>query len=255
MRPSERVIASCGGRGEPILLDGGQGESWLVGDVVLKPALDPELVEWLDRCAPAVSQDRLRLCLPLRSDHGEQQVEGWTAFPRLDGQDARGQWTQLADVARTFADVWSEVAEPPFLRRRENPWERADHVAWGEAELDPADLTQTLRSLVGERTPVSGRDQLIHGDLTGNVLLAPDLPPAVIDITPYWRPVPYSVAIIAVDAVCFNGAPADLLATIDPSPDFRQYVLRALLFRMVTDTYLGIAQEGRYAVVIDWILG
>ncbi len=30
--------------------------------------------------------------------------------------------------------------------------------------------------------------QLVHGDLTGNLLFHTSLPPAVIDLSPYWRP-------------------------------------------------------------------
>ena len=42
--------------------------------------------------------------------------------------------------------------------------------------------------LVAARRSVDAVSQLVHGDLSGNVLLAHGLPPAVIDFSPYWRP-------------------------------------------------------------------
>ena len=41
--------------------------------------------------------------------------------------------------------------------------------------------------------------QLVHCDLTGNVLFAAGLPPAVIDISPYWRPPSYAEGVVVAD--------------------------------------------------------
>jgi hypothetical protein len=90
------------------------------------------------------------------------------------------------------------------------------------------------RPATGVRSPA-----IVHGDLTGNVLFDPVLPPAVIDLTVDWRPVNYSIAVIAIDAVCFEGAPMSLLETISPVRDFPQYLVRALLFRLVADCLNG----------------
>ena len=58
----------------------------------------------------------------------------------------------------------------------------------------------------------SGRpSQLVHGDLFNNVLFAGDAPPAVIDITPYWRPVGWAVGVIAVDALAWGEAPIEIM--------------------------------------------
>ena len=55
----------------------------------------------------------------------------------------------------------------------------------------------------------------------------------------YWRPPNWSVAVIATDAVCFEGAPLSLFEVISPAQDFPQYLVRALLFRLVTDHLIG----------------
>jgi hypothetical protein len=94
-------------------------------------------------------------------------------------------------------------------------------TAWraGDVVLKPLDLLAdevgwlhtVARETCGDdlaRRPVCEPSGIVHGDLAPNVLLDDALAPAVIDLTVYWRPVRYAVA---VDAVCFEGAPASLL--------------------------------------------
>jgi len=41
-------------------------------------------------------------------------------------------------------------------------------------------------------------DQLIHGDLSlANILIAPPLPPAFLDLAPFWRPVEFALGMYA----------------------------------------------------------
>jgi uncharacterized protein (TIGR02569 family) len=77
--------------------------------------------------------------------------------------------------------------------------------------------------------------QLVHGDLTGNVLFADGLPPAVIDFSPFWRPPGYATAIVVGDALLWEGADESLLAAVSRVDDFPQLLLRALVFRAVVD--------------------
>ena len=46
-------------------------------------------------------------------------------------------------------------------------------------------------------------NQIVHGDLHGNVLFAGDAAPAVVDLTPYWRPGGWAIGVLAVDAVAW----------------------------------------------------
>lgn len=74
-----------------------------------------------------------------------------------------------------------------------------------------------------------------HGDLTGNMLFAEHLPPAVIDFSPYWRPAPFGSAIVVADALVWEGADERVLDAVDHIEGFDQYLLRALIYRAVTD--------------------
>ena len=75
--------------------------------------------------------------------------------------------------------------------------------------------------------------QVIHGDLTANVLFEAGLPPAVIDFSPYWRPAGFALAVIVADALVWGGADREVLALVADEPEFAQLLLRALMRRLL----------------------
>jgi uncharacterized protein (TIGR02569 family) len=135
------------------------------------------------------------------------------------------------------------VPRPDFLDDRDNWWSRADRTSWDLAAVadDPV-----LRRLMEAREPVSAVEQLVQGDLLGNVLFEPGLPPAIIDWAPYWRPTAWSAAVAVVDALCWNGAGHDLVDRWGHLPHWPQMLLRALLFRMITDLEVTESRGGQW---------
>ncbi|MET4224725.1 TIGR02569 family protein [Oerskovia enterophila] len=256
MQPPREVLEAFDAVGPAVKVSGGRGAAWRAGDLVLKP-LDvlPAELDWLRRHAPAGSDD-LRLSLPTRSRTGELVVDGWTAFPVLQGEHVAGRWAQIAGVAHRFAQSFDGAERPEFLDERTHAWARADRLAWGEGTVEVPDDVPHLPALLAARRGVDEPSTIVHGDLTGNVLFDDDRPPAVIDLTLYWRPVRYSVAIVAVDAVCFEGAPPSLLETIDPGEGFAQHLVRALLFRIATDWFNGLLTDTSevYAATVEQVL-
>lgn len=239
MRPPVHVLDAFGAVGAPVRLPGGRGGAWLAGDVVLKP-LDvlPDELEWLHQQSPGdIGAADIRLSLPLPSRTGDLIVDGWTAFPLLDGEHRQGRWAEISHVARDFAERFRGADRPAFLDDRRHAWARADRLAWGEDEPVDVDGAPLLPELLAARRVVPDAACIIHGDLTGNVLFEDGEAPAVVDLTVYWRPVRYAIAIIAVDAVCFEGAPMSLLETIDVGDGFPQHLVRALVFRIATDWF------------------
>ncbi len=123
---------------------------------------------------------------------------------------------------------------PEFLHGRDDRWAVADRVAWGELDVAvgraSAPLLARLRDVAA---PVHLASQLIHGDVCGNVLLAPGLDPAIIDVSPYWRPAAYADAVVAVDALLWWGADASLLDDVGGASGWDQLLVRAAIFRLV----------------------
>ncbi|MFE3148843.1 hypothetical protein ACFXJ6_19675 [Streptomyces sp. NPDC059218] len=138
-----------------------------------------------------------------------------------------------------------------------------DRVAWGEQDIDVIeDLAAPFSSLLELRRPVKqDAAQLIHGDLTGNVLFAADETPAVIDFSPYWRPPVFAEAIVVADGLLWFDPPADLLTAGSDHPDWQQMLIRALIFRLVayseitgTPGQAGAGEPERYVRAIDVVV-
>ncbi len=94
-----------------------------------------------------------------------------------------------------------------MIRQRTDRWAEADRLAFDHPDRIPA-ASPLVRRLVDELVDTSiGSDQLVHGDLAGNVLLDATGAPVVIDVAPYWRPVRWAEAVCVLDAVVDLGAP------------------------------------------------
>ncbi len=126
-------------------------------------------------------------------------------------------------------------SRPAFLDRRTDAWAIADRVAWGELDAGDIPVVKHLPALLAAVRPVAASSQLIHGDLTGNVLFADGLAPAIIDLSPYWRPPSFASAVVVADALVWEGADERLLRAWTNGADFTQYLLRALIYRAVAD--------------------
>jgi len=225
LAPPPHVLAAFGAVGAPEPLAGGTGSSWRAGSLVLKPLDCAEReIAWQATLLPSIKQDGFRIAAPLPN-----VVDGWTATPYLEGRHEQGRWRDVIAVGERFHAALAALPRPDaIIDHRTNPWEIGDRVAWGERRYDGID------DLLDGLEPVDAPSQLMHGDLTGNVLFHDELPPAIIDFASYWRPTEYATAIIASDAVLWEGAPEDLLDAAHS-----QYLLRALIYRGVTSLEFG----------------
>jgi uncharacterized protein (TIGR02569 family) len=224
MRPPPHVLDAFGVT-DPTPLPGGRGRSWRAGTLVLKP-LDwkPEELRYQSAVLGAVAPRDLRVAAPL-----PQIVGGWTATPFVEGAHEPGRWLDIIAAGERLHAALAGVPRPDqLLRARDDAWTTGDRVAWGEQPYDAVvDLLDVLE-------PLDHPSQLVHGDLTGNVLFHPTLPPAVIDFAPYWRPPAFASAVVVADALCWEGAPPSLADAVEP-----QYLLRALIYRGVTSIEFG----------------
>jgi hypothetical protein len=225
MVPPQHVLEFFGADGKPALMAGGTGRSWRVGSIVVKPvASSAEEIAWQAQLLGSVKQDGFRLAPPK-----PDVCDGWAAFDWVPGEHQPGRWPEIIDVGGRFHNALASVPKPhAILDPREDAWAIGDRVAWGETPFPEAD--DILSALV----PVEDPSQLVHGDLTGNVLFHPDLPPAIIDFAPYWRPAEFAAAIVVADAIVWEGAPEAFAKVVG-----RQYLLRALVFRGVAARIMG----------------
>ncbi|MDQ4039364.1 MAG: hypothetical protein M3313_13690, partial [Actinomycetota bacterium] len=232
-------------------LDGGQGMAFVGGGVVLKPVLDPRQFDWL---AGVLSElppvDDLRIIRPRPAGDGRRAVEGWSAWEYLEGEVDAERWRDALRVSDRFHDIVSGVPWSPAVRGCHR-WAIGDAFAWGEADISFPDR---FRPLINELTEFCHSVdnlacQLVHGDLGGNIVFHPELAPAVIDVSPYWRPKRYADAIIVADACAWAGADLQALGSFR-DPVGVQMIYRAILFRLGAAAIAFDGRDERFGVEV-----
>ncbi len=261
MGPGSAILASFGAAAVPVLLPGGEGTTWRAGDIVLKPAGDPRAARWtaeVYRILGGRSGPDFRVPEPVRAVWpggggdwvaGDPDSGAWAAWRWLPGQPAdwsgcSPRWPRLLAVSRAFHAALAGLPAPDWLGTDGSPWTLADQMAWGERdpqdilELAPPGLAGQIRRLLAALRPIGLPAQLVHGDLTGNVLFAGAEPPAVIDFSPYWRPAALAVAVAAVDALTWYGADPAILDELAGEPETGQLLARAHAGRLLTEVLI-----------------
>lgn len=252
-------------------LPGGQGGSVVAGDLVLSPGRDPVLADWLSPplARLAVELDgaaarSLRVAVPVPARDGSWVVDGWAASRYEPDTTACHDLSVLVATGRLLhAHFARSFQQRPPLEERTDPWAVAERLAFATPEAlgdavaphDPRHglLTEVATSLelalVGNGPgtgngrgavaaagggPPPAPDQLVHGDLAGNVLLDARGVPVVIDVSPYWRPALWAEAVCVLDAVLWLGAEPDALEEWGTGAG-REAMVRAIAFRVLSD--------------------
>jgi uncharacterized protein (TIGR02569 family) len=236
--PPAEVLAAFGVNGTPHRLVGGMGRTWVVGDVVLKPVDHHPEHAWVCEVYDAWSSDAVGVPQPLRAGDA-WSASGWGAHVLVPGKTALAgddrDW--FRDVHEAFHEAVAGLRRPAFLDVRHDAWSYGDRLAWeGVEPVGEPRTTSLIRRALDLTRPVDLPSQVVHGDLAGNVLRDGDRA-AVIDWPPYWRPRSWALAVVATDAICWEGADPALLDQWADGPDWLQLVLRAAVFRMGTRAF------------------
>lgn len=257
LAPSHEVCASFGA--DPSTLErltGGRGLTWRAENVVLRPHGDPRESTWKAQVLSELDPGSLfRVARPIPAAGGGWARDGWEASSWLPGQADESRVADVISAGSAFHNALTSLHRPAFIDLSDDPWSRADRMAWQEAAVPPAEL---LDRLSHEVALVHSPSQLVHGDLLGNVLFSPGLPPAIIDWAPYWRPAGWGAAIAAVDAACWHDEPTENLVTLGSGiAEWQQLLVRALIFRIATWHNLGrwsAAMDEQHKSVVDAVI-
>jgi len=233
------IARQFGASGKPKRLSGGQEQSWKAatktGGIVVKPASHPGEAYWAGQIfSEAKFAQGVRVPQPIATATGDWIEQDYVAWTWIEGRSMSGGYMQKIAAARAFHAELKSLSCPEFMERRCDPWAMADRVAWGQRAADydansMAALAPILDMIAETPLPSDCKDQVIHGDLSGNYVFAEGRTPGIIDITPYWRPEGFAEAVIWVDAIWF---PDRALPEHFDRPGMRAYVLRALARRI-----------------------
>jgi serine/threonine protein kinase len=157
---------------------------------------------------------------------------GWTAWSFVEGTHATN-----ADIPKCIAAIeklhlaLDGIAKNPLLDESQTPWAKANTWCLGNrpSYVHPI-LVDYVTRLYELRKPIrSNPYQVIHGDLNPeNILVAPDLPPAFIDFSPFWAPPELAIAIFA-NWIGPRRGDAGVLRHFEDLPNFAQLLIRAAI--------------------------
>lgn len=248
--PPDHVLDLFVAEGVVEPLPGGHGTTWRAGDLALSPGHDASAA-WLApvQARLAVRLDErvprsIRVALPVPARDGSLVVDGWAATRFEPATTPCHDLPTLRATAHLLhAHLASAVPErPDALDARTDRWAVAERqaydadaaVAAGVQRPEPG-LPELVAALAAglDETDL-GREQLVHADLAGNVLLDAVGVPFVIDLSPAWRSPLWAEAVCVLDAVLWHGAPSASLADWRTGLQ-RQALLRAALFRVLSD--------------------
>ncbi len=236
-------------------LVGGRGLTWRSGDVVLRPVDGDAEAEWKSELITRLAaSEAFTVPRPIPAAGGGWVRESWQAIEWIPGAADERRVDDVVRAGAAFHEAITGAERPGFLDESTDAWSVADRIVWEEVTR-PDDAT--LARLAGEYRAVDAPSQMVHGDLLGNVLFSEGRPPAIIDWAPYWRPTGYGAAIAVVDAACWHGLPLARLAEDHGYGQWRQLLLRALVFRIATLILLGHwdeAQIARHAPIVDAVI-
>jgi uncharacterized protein (TIGR02569 family) len=253
------VLAAFGVTGSvPVRLPGGEGTTWRAGPLVLKPTDSVPAGRWNAELCDTLADPGFRVPRPVRAVTGDWVARGWTASRWVAGTAAdwsgvSPRWPGMIAVSRALHAALVGIPAPAWRVGVRDPWTIGDQVAWGERDPGPlleplagppagqagGQLAAQVRRLLAALAPVGLPDQLIHADLTGNVLFADPMPPAVIDFSPLYRPAGWALAIVAVDALQWHQADSGVLGLLAGEPQLDQLLARALIFRQISEVVGG----------------
>jgi uncharacterized protein (TIGR02569 family) len=226
--------------GSLTLLPGGEGRTYRAGDFIYRRETDPTETAFIAELYDSLDVDGFRIPTPIRTKHGAWITpDGWSAWTFVDGQPATpNDVPQVIAAIQAFHQALASAPYPAYLADRDSPFDRADQAAWTDKTVDVDErFVPFIMPLLQRKRPVEGlHAQLMHGDLNEeNILIAPHLPPAIIDMTPYWRPAEFAVAVFAYWLGPYRGD-TSMLSAFAHVREFDQMLIRAGL-RMILITH------------------
>jgi uncharacterized protein (TIGR02569 family) len=221
------------GNAEP--LSGGQNTSLKIHDFVLKPVDNDSYSEWVSNIISKINPQGYRISKPIKSKMGTFIYGGWCCNRYEPGENAEGNVSSKLKVARLFH---SDLAKVDFhsAPTSDDPWSKAHEVAWQRKQL-PKELCrqaiETIGSLLEKvKLQYSYNVQIVHSDLSGNILFDKTLGPLIIDFSPTISPVEYAEAILVCDCIAWQDSPIIDIDLLPNNEFYREMIFRAIIFRL-----------------------
>ncbi len=252
--PPNAVLGAFKLEGKVRFLSGGQGRTYLVDDTVLKyyPYTEEEELTWIAGLVDRLNPTNFRLQKFIKTDKENYLFNNWGAHKFLEGEMLEGT-EHLAIKREVLQDFHRAIQNEPFpqyMIKRTDPWAVADKMVWGEKPIEcHKRIMNEIEQLIDFIEPLNLPFQLIQGD-PSNILFSNKEPPAVIDLSLYFRPANFPLAILAADNMCcwckgecYCLVAQEIYIMFSDIPFFDQLLLRAVLRRALE--YEGLSKSDK----------
>lgn len=220
-------------------LAGGQNESLRVGNLVLKQVYEAEKYIWLGTSLNQIDFRDLQVAVPVKSRQGNFVEDNIGATEYFEAQFFSDRLGQKLKACRKLNSIISNISKPSGFDSWENPWTKAQGIAWSQSTSSDLEIPAEIKSLLNMRSRLEMPNQLVHVDLAGNILFDKNENPVVIDFTPGFYPKEYAEVLLLVDSIAWYNASIDSLKLSDLPQDLKkQLVLRALIFRLSVPLFM-----------------
>ena len=260
---SKDVVDSFNLKGDVIPIIGGQNTSVRVKNTVLKPAEDALHAEILLTIIYGIHPQGYRLSKPVKSNKGTFVSHGWICTQFETGHEVNGRVKEKLQVARLFHQDLS-IINVNDLPQVNNPWSRAHKVAWQVTELAKEihiEIRQIIEKLLHKvRLKENYACQIVHADLSGNILFHELLSPLIIDFSPTVAPVEYAEAILVCDCIAWQGSIVSDIDMLLNNEFNKEMIIRAVVFRLAVEAIFSgndinrfIQQYVLFKPIVDYI--
>jgi uncharacterized protein (TIGR02569 family) len=231
--PKILLAFQCGGREHA--LPGGEGRSIHVGGCVFKPVENVQRYNWSCDLLLRLPKKGFRIAEPCRALDGSFVYNGWGASTFEPGETAQDCWAEKLATARLFHSELDGLPLSP-MPPGDDRWSRAHEIAWQHAPLPKMlhpEMVRRIEGIFASYKPLVRHTGIIHSDLCGNILFQEGLDPCVIDFSPACGSVEYAESILVADAIAWEGASLDIVDLLPLDERYRQFLLRAINFRII----------------------
>ncbi|TJY42564.1 hypothetical protein E5161_06830 [Cohnella pontilimi] len=261
---SKEILQSFMLFGDPVQLSGGQNTSIKVGNAVIKPVDNKEQTEWVSNVIYNLDPQGYRVSKPIRSIFGTFVHNGWACTQYEPGKDTMGRVKEKLLVSRLFHRDLAAVRFHDFPYHV-NPWSKGHRIAWQSDKL-PMDIPNVAKEIISDllckvSLKRQYKVQLVHGDLSGNILFDQVLSPLIIDFSPTIAPVEYAEAILVCDCIAWQGSGLSEIEMLPTDEFYKEMIIRAIIFRLAVSAIfakgnndqLFISQYRAFKPIIEYI--
>jgi uncharacterized protein (TIGR02569 family) len=231
--PNIDILRAFDVSGKPVRLVGGQGTSYLVDGVVLKPIDNEVEACWIADIYNNLDSSEFRVAKPVRAKNNSWVFDKWVAYNFINGEHLKNKHSETVEISKVFHKALEKIPKPSFLEGSDDAWAIADRIAWEESPIPKNKLTdEVFEKLFSNLQKNELPNQIIHGDIGENILFDSELAPAIIDFCPYWRPASFSIAVAIIDWIVWENADILIIDLYKKDKGFDQLLLRALIRRI-----------------------